>query len=173
MHLTVRQDEPVHAGETDAEAAALRACAAAFVAAAQASLPAWLERIVELRLAAAGVDTAAEPTRVLVGGAVARATDAVVTDLTALVETDVDAQSATPLQVLRDALGAVTEALATAGVQPIERDAWEARMHPEDVYGLAPAVLADVDERLHEAGLVWGAAKAHVVLARRRADGTR
>ena len=33
----------------------------------------------------------------------------------------------------------------------------------------APATFADVDPALHEPGLVWGAAKAHVHLARRRA----
>ena len=31
----------------------------------------------------------------------------------------------------------------------------------------------DLDPALHEPGLRWGAAKAHVVLARRRAEGRR
>ena len=47
------------------------------------------------------------------------------------------------------------------------------RAFPDDVYDLAPASFADVDPALHEPGLVWGAAKAHVHLARRRRDGRR
>jgi hypothetical protein len=41
------------------------------------------------------------------------------------------------------------------------------------VYDLTPASFADVDPALHEPGLVWGAAKAHVHLARRRREGRR
>ena len=36
------------------------------------------------------------------------------------------------------------------------------------VYDLAPANFADVDPALAEPGLLWGAAKAHVHLARHR-----
>ena len=39
------------------------------------------------------------------------------------------------------------------------------RNFPDDVYDLSPATFADVDPALHEPGLVWGAAKAHVHLA--------
>ena len=45
------------------------------------------------------------------------------------------------------------------------RVAW---IFPDDDYDLSPATFADIDESLHEPGLVWGAAKAHVVLTRRR-----
>jgi hypothetical protein len=47
------------------------------------------------------------------------------------------------------------------------------RSFPDDVYDLTPASFADVDPALHEPGLVWGAAKAHVHLARRRRQGKR
>jgi putative CocE/NonD family hydrolase len=44
---------------------------------------------------------------------------------------------------------------------------------PDDAYDLGPASFADIDPSLHEPGLMWGAAKAHVHLARRRAEGLR
>ena len=68
---------------------------------------------------------------------------------------------------------ALAQVLADAGVPPIVRDEFEERAFPDDVYGLAPASFADLDPALREPGLVWGAAKAHVVLARRRAEGLR
>jgi hypothetical protein len=36
---------------------------------------------------------------------------------------------------------------------------------------VVPASFADLDSTVHEPGIVWGAAKAHVVLRRRRAEG--
>ena len=36
---------------------------------------------------------------------------------------------------------------------------------------VGPAAFSDVDEDLHEPGLVWGAARAHVHLRRRRESG--
>jgi hypothetical protein len=59
------------------------------------------------------------------------------------------------------------------GVGPPDRDEFARRNFPEDRYDLTPASFADVDPTLHEPGLVWGAAKAHVVLQRRRAEGLR
>jgi hypothetical protein len=41
------------------------------------------------------------------------------------------------------------------------------------VYDLSPAAFADLDPSLREPGLTWGAAKAHVHLARRRREGLR
>ena len=66
-----------------------------------------------------------------------------------------------------------TEVLAEAGVPPVVRTGVGRAAVPDDVYGLAPATWADIDPALHEPGLVWSAAKAHVVLARRRAEGGR
>ena len=60
-----------------------------------------------------------------------------------------------------------------AGVPAVVRDEFAERAFPGDVYDLAIASFADLDTALHEPGLVWGAAKAHVVLARRRAEGLR
>ncbi|MBX3284962.1 MAG: hypothetical protein KF703_06430 [Actinobacteria bacterium] len=91
----------------------------------------------------------------------------------ALLEADVDQQATGPLAVLRDAVRYPTAVLAEAGVPPVARDEFAERAFPDDAYGLTPAAFADVDPTLHEPGLVWGAAKAHVVLARRRAEGRR
>ena len=51
------------------------------------------------------------------------------------------------------------------------RDEFAERTFPDDVYDLSPASFADVDPALHEPGLMWGAAKAHVILHRRRSEG--
>jgi hypothetical protein len=50
----------------------------------------------------------------------------------------------------------------------VARDEFQIRNFPDDDYDLTPAAFADVDPAHHEPGLVWGAAKAHVHLARRR-----
>lgn len=94
-------------------------------------------------------------------------------EVRALLALDVDAQPTGPLAVLRSAVRFPTEVLASAGVPPVVRDEFAERAFPDDVYGLAPAAFADLDPSLQDAGLVWGAAKAHVVLARRRAEGRR
>ena len=91
----------------------------------------------------------------------------------ALLVTDVDAQRTGPLALLREAVPYPTEVLERAGVPPVARDEFAVRAFPSDRYGLSPAAFGDIDPSLHEPGLVWGAAKAHVVLARRRAEGHR
>ena len=85
---------------------------------------------------------------------------------------DIDDQADTPLAILRGAVEYPTEVLRRAGVPPVERDEFARRSFPTDVYGLAPANLADVAPELAEPGLVWGAAKAHAHLARRRREAT-
>jgi hypothetical protein len=91
----------------------------------------------------------------------------------ALLATDVDAQTTNPLSVVRSATRYPTEVLRRAGVAPVERDHTAQRQFPDDDYDLTPASFADLDPDLHEPGLIWGAAKAHVHLARRRAEGRR
>ncbi|MCU1372626.1 MAG: hypothetical protein JWO77_3820, partial [Ilumatobacteraceae bacterium] len=88
-----------------------------------------------------------------------------------LLALDVDAQPTGPLAVVRTAVRYPTEVLAAAGVSHVVRDEFAERAFPGDVYDLAPAAFADLDPALHDAGLVWGAAKAHVVLRRRRSGG--
>ena len=88
-----------------------------------------------------------------------------------LLARDVDAQATGPLAIVRTAVRYPTEVLLEAGVGPVVRDEFAERAFPDDRYGLSPASFADLDPSLHEAGLVWGAAKAHVVITRRRAEG--
>lgn len=131
------------------------------------ALPGWVERCVVERAAAAGVvvdDRLLEHAR----GAGRRCRDDVVPALRSLLATDVEEQWGTPLTLLRSAVGYPTEVLESAGVPPVDRDEVDARIFPEDPYDLVPRSFSDVDESLREPGLMWGAAKAHVHLARRR-----
>jgi hypothetical protein len=90
-----------------------------------------------------------------------------------LLRTDVDNQRNTPLALLRAATAHPTAVLLGAGVPPTERDEFDRRAFPDDVYGLGPVTWADVDESLREVGIMWGAWKAAVVLHRRRKEGLR
>ena len=138
----------------------------------EAALPAWVLRCVMARGEEAGVvvdDT--------VVGTAAVAGRACAADLgprvRALLARDIDDQRSSPLAVLRGAVAYPTRVLQAAGVPPRRRDEFAERTFPDDVYDLTPATFADIDASLHEPGLMWGAAKAHVHLARRRAEGLR
>ena len=90
----------------------------------------------------------------------------------ALLETDIDAADVrNPLELLRGATEHAHEALARIGVPSVVRDDFSERSFPGDSYDLMPATWSDVDPSLHEPGLTWGAAKAFVHKARRRAGG--
>jgi hypothetical protein len=89
-------------------------------------------------------------------------------EVRALLAQDVDDQRANPLAVVRRAVRYPTAVLRTAGVPSVVRDEFDERAFPDDVYALTPASFADVDPSLHEPGLLWGAAKAHAHLMRRR-----
>jgi len=93
------------------------------------------------------------------------------TKLHAALEVDVDAQRVNPLQILRDAVRFPTEALLAAGIPTLQRDEFDVKINPDDVYGIGPAHWNDIDESLTEPGIIWGAAKASTVLQRRRAEG--
>lgn len=80
----------------------------------------------------------------------------------ALLETDIDAQTTTPLALLRTAVRYPTGVLAAAGVPGVQRDEFAEEAFPDDVYDLTPASLADIDPSLADPGLAWGAAKAWV-----------
>ncbi|CAN5205019.1 hypothetical protein BH18ACT4_BH18ACT4_15780 [soil metagenome] len=88
----------------------------------------------------------------------------------ALLSSDIDDHRATPLSLVRGAVRYPTEVLRSAGAVPRRRDPFVERALPDDAYDLSPAAFADVDPSLHEPGLVWGAAKAHVHLRRRRRE---
>ena len=91
----------------------------------------------------------------------------------ALLAADVDDQRGNPLAARRAAVGPANALLDAHGVPPARRDEFDERHFPDDVHALGPAAWRDVDESLHEPGLVWGAWKAATVLARRRAEGQR
>jgi hypothetical protein len=135
--------------------------------AVEEALPRWVSRSVERILVA--YRGAADPA-VMAEAAEAglRAVADVMPRLRALLATDVDDQRTNPLSILRGAVGYPTEVLRDAGVPGVVRDDFDERAFPHDDYGLTPATWADVDPSLHEPGLAWGAAKAHVHLSRRR-----
>jgi hypothetical protein len=156
------------------DAAALARHAAALVDAVDAALVAWVQRMVEDRWRRAnGGAPITDELRARARAVGERARGQLVPQLRSLVATDVDEQRTNPLALLRRAVPAVTEVLEAAGVPPVARDAEAERLFPDDVYDLTPGAFADLDPSVHEPGLVWGAAKAHVILARRRREGRR
>lgn len=130
------------------------------------ALPAWVAASVARRLP--GVDL--EPWR----ADIERAGREAVTDVGAkvrdLLDLDVDEQWTNPLSLIRSAVRYPNRVLAAAGAPEVVRDRHAVRFLPDDVYDLAPASFADLDPALHEPGVGWGAAKAHVHLRRRRAS---
>jgi hypothetical protein len=159
-------------GDDPADLATLDAVAAALADAVESAVPGWVERCVG-RLVGAYRGEADSDLAAAAADAGQRAAAEVGRALRALLATDVDVQRTNPLSVLRSAVKYPTEVLEAAGVPPVVRGEFEERAFPDDVYDLAPATWADVDPGLQELGIVWGAAKAHVVLARRRRDGKR
>lgn len=138
----------------------------------EAALGPWVERVVVERAEqwrpGSGPEVAGPA-----AAAGAKAASDVGARVRALLETDVDEQATGPLAVLRQAVRYPTEVLVDAGMPPVVRDEFAERAFPDDIYDLAPATFADLNPALHEPGLVWGAAKAHVVLTRRRSEGRR
>ncbi len=120
---------------------------------------AWLERLIEQTARGLTHD---------VGPALDREAAATVADLRALLAKDIAHQPIGPLEVLRRAVRVPTAILLAAEVPIPQRDEFVVRNFPDDIYNLTPASFADVDPALLEPGLVWGAAKAHVHLRRRR-----
>lgn len=151
-----------------ADAAALRGYADALAEAVVAALPGWVERAVAQRYEAwAGQPASTE----LLGDARAagqQAVDDVGARVRELLATDVEGQRTNPLAILRSAVRHPADVLTAAGVPPVVRDAQAERLFPDDVYDLGVAAFGDLHPSVHEPGLVWGAAKAHVILARRR-----
>jgi len=152
-----------------ADAAALRQYADGLADAVVDALPGWVERsVVQRWMAWSGQPTV--PTDVLASAHAsgARAVADVGPRLRVLLATDVDAQRSNPLTILRQAVRYPNEVLVAAGVPAVRRDAQAERLFPDDRYDLGPAAFGDLHPSVHEPGLVWGAAKAHVILARRR-----
>ncbi len=164
------------ADEADAAAALARdeatfaTYSAALAASIDAALEPWVRRVVVARCLAAGVDP--DGASAQIDDAAARCRAEVSPRISELLSTDLDEQRTTPLAVLRHAVVYPTEVLRSLDVPPQPRDEFAVRAFPDDVYELSPAGFGDLDESVHEPGLVWGAAKAHVHLARRAARGS-
>lgn len=135
-------------------------------------IPGWLERCVVhtavTQLGRCPTDLAAAAAEMARTGA-----PEIVSRLRELLATDVDQQRGAPLAVVREATALPGAVLADAGVPAPERDEFQLRAFPGDVYGLSPASWSDVDPALHEPGIMWGAWKASTVLRRRRSEGMR
>lgn len=167
------QDHPAdERPERPPEEMLLEACAQDLAAAIEAALPGWVRRCVLTRLAQAGLG-ASEDLAGAVDDAAELASREVTPRVRELLRRDIDDQRGSPLEALRSAVVYPTAVLRRAGVPPVIRDEFSEREFPEDDYALVPSSFADVDESLHEPGLRWGAAKAHLHLARRRAEGLR
>jgi hypothetical protein len=161
---------PANPTDDPDDAAALARHAEALVDAIDATVAGWAARCVTSRWTQ-WCGAAPNPEVVEVARAVGERVRAEVAPaLKALLRTDVDAQRTNPLAVLRAAVRHPTTALQQLGVPPVARDEQARRLFPDDAYDLAPGSFADIDPSVHEPGLVWGAAKAHVVLRRRRRD---
>ncbi|MEM9563145.1 MAG: hypothetical protein AAGA93_11030 [Actinomycetota bacterium] len=130
------------------------------------ALPGWVSAAVARRLPAEQLDRW-HPVVAEAGRAAAADVGERVRELVRL---DIDEQWTNPLSLIRSAIRYPNEILAGAGVRPVDRDAQAARFLPDDVYDLAPASFADLSPELHDIGIGWGAAKAHVHLRRRRQE---
>lgn len=140
-------------------AASIADYAEVLAAGIEEALPGWVTRSVEQVMrawtgevpaeVAAAAERAAGQARREAGAAIR-----------ALLAADIDEQRTTPLTLLRAAVKYPTAVLHQAGVPPVERDQFARRAFPDDVYDLSPATWSDIDPRLAEPGINWGAAKA-------------
>lgn len=137
-------------------------------AAIEAAIPAWVVRSVEQRWRDWSGGEADGALLEAARAAARRAGAEVGVTVRELLALDVDEQRVNPLAIVRRAVSYPTAVLRDAGVPAVVRDEFDERAFPDDVYALAPAAFADVDPALHEPGLLWGAAKAHAHLTRRR-----
>ena len=154
-------------GPSADDLAALGRYAVALADGIEAAIGPWVERSVVATIeASGGLVTGSMRLRARAAGD--EATAAIAPRVRALLALDIDEQRTGPLALLREAVVFPTIVLSEAGIEPAERDAQAIALFPDDVYDLAPASFADLDPALADAGIAWGAAKAHVHLARRR-----
>lgn len=127
----------------------------------EAAIPSWVERSLREK-GATTFDPAAA------SGIADETIAAVMPALRTILAADIDAGVGSPLAALRAGVGPMTDRLAAWGAPRPPRDEFQERQFPHDPYELGPAAFADLDPDLHEPGLLWGAARAHVHLRRRR-----
>lgn len=142
---------------------------AALVDAVEVSLGPWIVRtICEVAHRQAGPKAVTDELMADAADAADATHREVLPALHTLLQADAEAQWANPLQVLRNGVDHATAVLAAHDVPPVERDRIQQETLSLDVYDLAPATWADIDASLVEPGIRWSAAKAHVILSRRR-----
>ena len=137
------------------------------VQAVESSLGDWIESCVHSILHEQGCSID-DRTANLISAARHDAARDVVAELRTVLALDVDEQRKNPLSILRAAVRFPTQVLRAVGAQPVERDEFDEQSFPDDEFALTPAAFADFGPAVHDAGIVWGAAKAHVHLQRRR-----
>jgi hypothetical protein len=133
------------------------------------AVPAWVQRCVE-SIAIAYWGEADDSVRAAAAAAGLEAQRWVSARLEELLGEDIDLQRTTPLSILRSAVRFPTAVLREAGVPPVVRDDFAEAAFPDDLYGLSPASLRDLDPGLVDVGIAWGAAKA-MAHRRRHAGG--
>lgn len=143
------------------------------------ALPGWVELSVLARLGTPTHSQQAEPHHVTPKHVTAaKELGLVVLDhagpqLRSLLSQDIDQQRSTPLTVLRGVVPHMTSFLEELGVAAPGRDGEARRLHPDDVYDLTPGGYEDFGDDVRQASLMWGAAKAHVHIQRRKSEGLR
>ena len=142
---------------------------AAIVAGVEVALPGWVEgRVAFIADAWDRLDPATRAALdVRASAAGADVAERVAEDLRTFFATPVAEQRTTPLEIVRTATRDVTVLLSEVGILPVERDAFDERAFPEDLYGVTPASLSDLDESLGPWQLAWGLAKARLLQERR------
>jgi len=136
------------------------------------ALPGWVVRCVE-SISTAAVGRVEAGVRAEAERAGAAAAQEVGPQVRALLALPVDEQWTNPLALVRNATAYPTAVLRAAGVPGVVRDAAAVARFPDDEYDLCPTSFAELDPALADAGVRWGAAKAHVFLRKRRLDGQR
>ncbi|MGH1494005.1 MAG: hypothetical protein ACRBK7_32215 [Acidimicrobiales bacterium] len=163
-------DSPAGRDETTTDDQLLALYATALADGVEEALPGWVAAAVVRRLSGDLPDGLPEnfEDRVISAGREA-ATDVGgrVRELLAL---DVDEQWTNPLTLIRTAIRYPNELLREIGVPTVSRDEQAQRFYPDDVFDLIPASFAELGPAVHDLGLSWGAAKAHVHLRRRREE---
>lgn len=129
-----------------------------------AALDGWVQRSLVAAAGAGGVAVITDDVADVIDATRAE----VMPGLRRVLGADVDAGAGNPLAALRSGVGPMTAVLERWGAARPPRDEFLERQFPGDPFQLGPAAFSDVAPDLHEPGLVWGAARAHVHLRRRR-----
>jgi hypothetical protein len=135
------------------------------------AVPAWISSRVS-EIASSSCDVRSVEFTSALADVVEKTFKEVSKNLFSLLATDVDAQQSNPLHVLRSSTSTATHMLKGLRVPEAQRDEYEVRAMPDDVFAIGPLTWRDLGEEVHEAGISWGAWKAATILTRRRADGS-